>query len=325
MSLANVSIDDRGRNAFEIRMSFDGDDDYPTGGTPAFKAVLRDAIVAAAAIAPDANVRGAESVDIIDVVPGNCGAYQPSYDLATDRLLVMGHGTPPAVVGPGTDVPPYDLEPADHIDLDVGAGGIACTFDAAAAEIDDTSAYPVIAGAGTLTVRINRGTPQVITFAGTEVAAADIAQTINAQIVGARATVTGGGQVRITTDRRGEGAYVQVTELPAVNPALVFDPAEVQGTGDVADIDAVTAAEAEAVIEADMTGDVIVTYDALGRMVITTVATGLAAEIQVEGTSTCDFGLDGNPHTGSDALQAIEIVQGTDLSGTRFNLTALCK
>lgn len=104
MALANVTIDDRGRNAFEIRMSFDGDDDYPAGGTPNFKTVLRAAIKAAAAAATDANVRGQENVDIVDVVPGDCGAFLPAYDLTNDKLIVKDDDL--VEVAPATDLSP---------------------------------------------------------------------------------------------------------------------------------------------------------------------------------------------------------------------------
>lgn len=79
----------------ELLMSFDGDDNYPTGGTTDFNAYVRDAVKTAHAAAADANIRGEERVAALAVVPQNCGQYVPSYDYANDTLFVRdgGHAT----------------------------------------------------------------------------------------------------------------------------------------------------------------------------------------------------------------------------------------
>jgi hypothetical protein len=78
-----------------FKCSFDGDDDYPTGGTADVQASLRTAIETAASGATDANVRGIENVTVVDVIPGDCGQYVPSWDYANGKLKVRdgGHAT----------------------------------------------------------------------------------------------------------------------------------------------------------------------------------------------------------------------------------------
>lgn len=78
-----------------FKCSFDGEDDYPAGGTADVQAALRTAIETAAGAATDKNVRGIENVTIVDVIPGDCGQYVPSWDYANGKLKVRdgGHAT----------------------------------------------------------------------------------------------------------------------------------------------------------------------------------------------------------------------------------------
>ncbi len=78
MSLGTATVNlDEGRSGGPhpmTRITFDGDDSYPTGGTPNFQAAVRTAF-------------GAD-LEVVDVIPGNCGDFLPSYDKATDKLFV---------------------------------------------------------------------------------------------------------------------------------------------------------------------------------------------------------------------------------------------
>lgn len=240
--------------------------------------------------------------DLTDRTGGH-GAVKGSVTLQN-----AGNVASAASVGPGSDTAPFALDPAQHIDIDIGAGPVVCTFDAAAADITDTATYPVsaLSGGETLGITIagaNGGAEQTVTAAGGETTAVEMAALFNEQITGLQAEVSG-GQVKLTTDRKGTGASIQITTGGTLNAVLGFSTSAVAGTGDVADIDAVTAAEAEAVIEADLAAAVTVTADGNGKLTIATVATGASAEIQVEATSTVTFGLDTDAHTGSDATPA---------------------
>lgn len=78
---------------FAINVSFLGDNDYPTGGTLAFEATFRDAIEAKMKAATDSNVRGRQNVEIVALIPGVCGAYDPIYDRDNDTLIVYVKAT----------------------------------------------------------------------------------------------------------------------------------------------------------------------------------------------------------------------------------------
>ncbi len=221
-------------------------------------------------------------------------------------LKNTGAAASPATVGPGTDVAPFNLEPGDHIDIDIGAGPVVATFNATPPSITDTVGYPIapLAGGETLGITIdkaNGGTEQTVTAAGGETTAADIANLFNTQVSGLKAEVTVGGQAQLTADHKGTGEGIQITTPGTLNVILLFPVGKVSGTGNVADIDVVAEGEAEAVIEAALAAAVAVTYNALHKMSIATVATGVGTEIQVEVTSTVNFGLDNIKHTGSDA------------------------
>jgi hypothetical protein len=178
-----------------------------------------------------------------------------------------------------------------------GGSNQTVTWDAAPAEVTDTTTYPVTAGTGVLTVAIDRGAGQPITFAGTETTPAQIAATIDAQITGASAAAVG-GQVVITSDTEGTGSYVEVTANPSANPLLTFPTSEVQGTGDVADISSVSAAEVVSRINDDTVG---ISAEVLGTTVrILSNSKGASASIKIDATSDVEviLGLDTVIHYG---------------------------
>lgn len=77
----------------EILLSCAGDDAYAAGGTANFNKFLRDAIKAKHVAATDKNVRGAEEVACMYVVPVSAGVYVPRYDFAADKLFVYDNST----------------------------------------------------------------------------------------------------------------------------------------------------------------------------------------------------------------------------------------
>jgi len=95
MSLANLAIEARSNKVsdFKVRMNFDGDDAYPTGGTATFQALFRAAVNAANAALSDSNVRGDESLEILDIIGGDCGQYVAFYDKTNDKLKVLDGGS----------------------------------------------------------------------------------------------------------------------------------------------------------------------------------------------------------------------------------------
>jgi phage tail sheath protein FI len=224
--------------------------------------------------------------------------------VATSRTILSAEGSASAAVQTGSSAPTFSLNAGDTFVCDVDNNGAdTATFDAAAASVTDTTTYPVTGGTSTLKLKIDRGEEQTITFDGTETSNDDIAATVNDQLLGGSAVVTG-GQVVISSDTEGTGSYVEITELPAGNPALVFSTSEVQGTGDVADIKAVTYAEVKTVLEADLTGGsgVTVSQNSQSYPVITSGTTGASSELDIQsGDAVTKLGFTVSTTTGAAA------------------------
>lgn len=206
----------------------------------------------------------------------------------------------------GTLAGPYDLEPGDTLSFSVSGGGtLTATFTATAAQRISSAEPFALVNNQTLLISINGGAVQTITFVTADfvaigaATAAEVAAKINAVLVGGRATVSG-ATVVILTDRRGTSASVNISGGSA-NAALGFTTGAVAGTGNVADVDAVTVAEIKTIVEAAVAG-VLVT-NVSGRVRVTTVATGPAVSIQVLASSSADdeLGLDNLVHTGNAA------------------------
>lgn len=214
---------------------------------------------------------------------------------ATDTILDRGGAATAATTASTSG--PWPLSAGDHIDLDFDNGGSqVATITATAAVRNNTGTTEMYNMAGvplTLTVKIDQGTVQTVTFTAGDfvvpatATAEEIVAAINAQIVGGFAkTITAGTEVQIESDTIGVGSYVEVTGGTA-NGILIFATTEVQGTGNVADTTSVTPTELTAIISAlpPAGGG---TVNVVGNtVVLASGATGAAAEIEVEvATST---------------------------------------
>jgi len=73
-------------------ISFAADGAYPTGGTAAFQAAVRAAL-------------GKGAVEILAVIPQDCGGYHPCYDKANDKLKAYYSDLDAVADGPDIQVP----------------------------------------------------------------------------------------------------------------------------------------------------------------------------------------------------------------------------
>lgn len=147
----------------------------------------------------------------------------------------------------------------------------------------------------TLTLTIDGGAVQTITFDSSDplisgnggfaaLTAAGAAHVINSQIIGAEASYSGSG-VTLRSDLYGSDSSIQVTGGNANDAVNGFDFALTLTTSvgnDVADLSAVTGAELETVIEADLGGDVLVDVGLTGTITVKTATTGAAKSIEIE-------------------------------------------
>lgn len=220
---------------------------------------------------------------------------------------------------------PFDLEPGDDLDLSIDGGGtVTATFSATAPSRESAAEPFDLSVNNVLTFAIN-GVPFSKTFLGGEFAvptaatAEEVVASLNAFLAandaGAVATVTSGGtKVTITTNRRGTGASINITGGTANTP-LAFTTGALAGTGNVADIDAVTAAEIAAQVATAVGITATVTTPG-GTVKITSATTGVLSSVQVLASSTADdeLGFDNAVHSGSSgaAVSTLQVDAKTD-------------
>lgn len=195
----------------------------------------------------------------------------------------------------------WNLEPGQVLSVKKdGAGAVAATFDAAVAEYASTQdgSFPAtLAGGETITITIDEGTPQqigpvVVTFVSTDTTQALMIARINAALGYTAVLATSGVRTKIQGRIRGTASKVNITQITtAIGTALGWAVSSTSGTGDVANIDSVTFAEAKARIESDVSG-VEVERTASGniRIISTTTSGTPSIEIASSGTTAVAFG-----------------------------------
>ncbi len=221
-------------------------------------------------------------------------------DHTTYLEVKNGTAATPAIVRSGNG--PFNLRGlgATQIKAQFNAGGEQdFTLSATAAIVTGgTAAWPLTA---TLVLKVNGGASQSITIT-TAADGADAAGQINNQILGAHASVTMGGDLKVTSDRLGTGASVQFTTVTNSVGTSGFVVGTTSGGGDAADFEAVTAAEVVAKLSTLTNGAAAV--DGLKvKLTSTTLGASGSATVKTGGTANAVFGGDfasNVVNTGSD-------------------------
>jgi len=222
---------------------------------------------------------------------------------ATVNITTTGAATQGSVTS--GNVEPFFFVAAGTIIVKVDGGATqTATFDATAGSRTGVAGtYPTGFGGGeTLTLIIDgSGVTRTVTFSAAATTLAVVVNEVNEQLPGAYAEDSG-GQLKITSDRLGTGSSVSVTGGTGA-ATLGMAVAATSGTGDVSNIEAVTAAEIKSLVEADTTATV--TVETTGAVTIKTPTVGAAGSIQVDATSTLDSAsyadLDNVVHAGTAA------------------------
>ena len=219
----------------------------------------------------------------------------------------------------GSDAPTFDLEPGQTLVINVDGSDQTCTFDAAAAvKVSGAGTYPsLFTGGESITFMIDDVTYTAVFLAADQSQAQVIAR-MNAACGFTAFTNAGPAtdDTTLTGRRRGTAGKVQIVSVSGalVTTATGFSAGAVtNGTGDVADIDNVTVAEANTVVFADTTSKVKVDRDAVGKVRLVNVATPASGTLLVQDTSTA-LGFGFALETTASAATGID---GTIPAGTR--------
>lgn len=224
-------------------------------------------------------------------------------------------------------VQPYNLEPGQTLVVSIdGGGNQTFTFAAtAASRTAGANATYTLTNGMQLQVAIDGGSTLTKTFATAEfvsisaATAAEVVSAMNAffasQGAGAVAA-TSASAWKITSNKRGTGSGVNVVGGTA-NAVFTFTTGNVAGTGDVANIDSVTAAEVVAKLSG-LTGSVAAV--ATSAVTITSSTTGGSSTVQVIGTSTAiGIGFDNAVHTGLAGTAVATLTVDGKTDGTYAN------
>lgn len=245
--------------------------------------------------------------------PASCTAVAADVVLNTVSLSAQPASVNSSVVGP------YALSAGQTLLASLNGGGaVTTTFTATVATVtgSNTQTFALVDGY-TFNVSID-GEPTVnVVFHTAEFAsigaalASEVVAVINAALAaaGSPATATvSANAVKLTTTTLGSGSSIQVFAGTS-NTALGFTTTTTSGTGNVANIGAVTATEVEvalvAAIGGSITGSVVG-----GTPEITTVATGPATSLQFTGgTARVAVGFDTALHSGTEGgiLPTLEV------------------
>lgn len=151
----------------------------------------------------------------------------------------------------------YNLQPAQVLALDIGAGPVSATFNATAATVNSgAGVYPsTFAGGEVLVLGYDSAPNFTVTFLSTDQTKAQVIARINAYAGFAFASDGGGNIITLTGLQKGNGAQVRVVSgTPLALTATGLVVAVTTGTGNVSNIAAVTFAEVRTIVQAAVSG-----------------------------------------------------------------------
>jgi len=198
---------------------------------------------------------------------------------------------------------PFNLEAGEHLDVDIsGQPTQVFTFTGTQAVRNGSGAYvPVNLNGQTLQIQFSGYDPTTITFTGLTNPAPvqEVLDYVNPRLRGGSMSAAA-NVFSFKADQYGSGSKVNILGGTAV-AALMHAVGVTMGTGNVANVDKVTAQEVVDVVNATISGG-SATTTTNGGVMIETLATGDSATIQVATSTTAEgLGFDNTLHRGSDA------------------------
>lgn len=220
---------------------------------------------------------------------------------AVGVVSAAGGPTPAMLVAAASA--PFRLRDGDLLRLSVSGGeDTDAVFHGAAASFAASGPGPYALQDGmSLRVRVDDGPEQSITFSANDftdlgaASAAEVAAVLNAQLAGGRATQQA-QIVHLASDTEGTASRLQVVGGTA-NAVLAFPAAAVIGTGNVSNLQEVSAAEVARIVEAAIAGLRVERVG--GSIAVQTLALGPGATLQARAATAAAFGLDLELHVGN--------------------------
>lgn len=207
----------------------------------------------------------------------------------------------------------YALATGDTLEFEYDGTPITTTFTGVKATVTGSGGtFPTtFTGGETLTLGWDGEDDIEITFLSTDQTLNQVIARIN-QFAGFTFATSSGGQIKLTGTVAGTSGEVRVVSgSTGVLTQLGLTAADTAGTGNVANIAAVTSAEVNTRVAAASSNDVKVRVDSLGRLRLVNVATPGTGTLQITGGTATALGF-----TAGDLVNASDF-EGTLPAGTR--------
>lgn len=245
---------------------------------------------------------GGSACDVVRITH-KTDATDPGTLTATRSTATITTGGPASAATVTGGAYPLNLRLGAGLSLNVNGEGNATATPAAAAATRNSATGPFdLANLQDLTIKVDDGPEQTVEFITADfvdidaATAQEVAGAIARQLVGGRAYVAALAVV-IASDTLGTASRIQITGGTA-NTALQFLTTVASGSGEVADLSAVTYTEIKAVVEAIFTGDADVTVVDGANFALVTTATGASASIVVDPGTADGYGLEADTYEG---------------------------
>ena len=211
----------------------------------------------------------------------------------------------------------YNLEPAQAISfkVDGGAADTATFTGVAATALSVAATFAAVAG-DTLVLGYDAATNFTVTFLTGDTTVGAWISRIN-QYAGFTFASLSGGQVLLTGLQRGSGGQVRVVGGTTIGAVSGLAIANTAGTGNSANVDAVTPAEINTIINAATASDIRVEVQSDGKLRMVNYSTPLTGTLEITAATATTLGF-----TVGQTGTAVTGTDGVIPAGTRVRVPA---
>lgn len=229
-------------------------------------------------------------------------------ELGTFEVAVLQADNSDATQITGTAVGgagPFNVTPGQTTKFKIDGGAVQTkTWTGTAAHVLSVSANYIGLNGNSVTISVNGGAPVVVTFGvGDTTRNAVLATLLAAGIPNFAPVASGGSEIDYASGTIGTGSSIQFVAFTGAGTATALGLPGVgtyTGTGDAANLAAMTALEARVALNAlPIVG--ATAKGILGAIAVSTNTPGAAGSVQHDATSTANLGFDNLVHAGAGA------------------------